>query len=121
MSELLALLDLGSNATRFFLARVTPGVGFRILRDERVQTRLGGGRPGTLPRDAIDLTLRAVHRFLGGVTGGGNGNGRPRVLAVATAAVRDADNRDRLLEALRRREGIDVRVLSGQEEGRLGA
>ena len=43
------------------------------------------------------------------------------MLAVATAAVRDAANRDRLLEALRQREGVDVRLLSGREEAHLGA
>jgi len=40
---------------------------------------------------------------------------------VATAAARDADNRDALLEPLRREAGIEVSVLSGEEEARLGA
>jgi exopolyphosphatase/pppGpp-phosphohydrolase len=67
MAELIALLDFGSNAARFVFARVKPGVGFRVLRQERIQTRLGGGPPGTLPREAVDDTLRAVRRFLRGV------------------------------------------------------
>jgi exopolyphosphatase/guanosine-5'-triphosphate,3'-diphosphate pyrophosphatase len=117
MSELVALIDLGSNAARFLLTRINEGVGFRILKEERVQTRLGSGAPGRLPQDAVDSTLRAIHRFLDGV-----GNGvRPRVVAVATSAVRDAANRERLLEPLRRREGVDVRILSGRQEARLGA
>jgi len=45
MSERLAVLDVGSNAVRFVLARVTPGVEFRVLRHERVQTWLAGSRP----------------------------------------------------------------------------
>jgi len=40
---------------------------------------------------------------------------------VATAAIRDAPNADRLLAALRREEGVKVRILSGLEEARLGA
>jgi len=117
MAELVALLDLGSNACRFVLARVIAGTGFRVLREERVQTRLGGGRPGALPRDAIDATLRSIHRFLGR-----SRTGRaPRVLAVATSAVREAANRKRLLDALRQREGIEVEVLSGSDEAQLGA
>ena len=64
MAELVALLDFGSNAVRFVLARVKPGAGFRVLRQERSQTRLGGGRPGTLPPAAVDDTLRAVRRFM---------------------------------------------------------
>jgi exopolyphosphatase/guanosine-5'-triphosphate,3'-diphosphate pyrophosphatase len=117
MSDLVALLDLGSNAARLLLARVEPGVGYRVLQEKRVQTRLGAGRPGRLPRPAVNATLRAVHSFLEQVTNGA----RPRVLAVATEAVRIAENRDGLLEALRRREGVDVHVLSGRDEGRLGA
>ena len=122
MRELLALVDLGSNAARFVVARIDPGVGFRVVRAERVQTRLGAGPRGRLPLDAVDRTLRSVHRFLHGLGNGGPGNGgRPRVVAVATAAVRDAPNRDRLLEPLRRGEGVKVEILSGAQEAQLGA
>src|SRR5262249_61436881 len=111
------ILDLGSNATRLLLARVDPGDGFRIVRDQRVQTRLGGGPPGKLSRAAIARALETVRSFLASVGGGT----KPRVLAVATAAVREAANQGHLLEALRRRDGIDVRVLSTEDEARLGA
>jgi len=117
MSERLAVLDLGSNAVRMILARVTPGVEFRVLRQERVQTRLAGNRRGLLPLAAVEQTLKAVRNFLAVVRTGSV----PRVLAVATAAVRDAPNADRLLRALRREAGVEVRVLSGAEEARLGA
>ena len=46
--------------------------------------------------------------------------GGPRIVAVATSAVRDAENRERLLDPLRRNEGIDVQVLSARDEARLG-
>jgi len=117
MSERLAVLDLGSNAVRLILARITPGVEFRVLRQERVQTRLGSDRRGRLPRVAVEQTLQAVRSFLAEV----RTESAPRVVAVATAAVRDAPNADRLLGALRRETGVAVRVLSGSEEARLGA
>jgi exopolyphosphatase/guanosine-5'-triphosphate,3'-diphosphate pyrophosphatase len=84
---------------------------------ERVPTRLGGGPPGRLSRDAIDRTRRAVHRFFARHSSARRG---PRVVAVATSAVRDADNRERLLDPLRCREGVDVQVLSAREEAQLG-
>jgi exopolyphosphatase / guanosine-5'-triphosphate,3'-diphosphate pyrophosphatase len=117
MSERLAVLDVGSNAVRLVLARVTPGVGFRVLCQKRVQTRLADSRRGLLPRAAVDQTLRAVRRFLAEV----RGPSPPRVPAVATAAVRDARNADHLLGALRGDAGVEVRVLSGSAEARLGA
>lgn len=118
MPELLALLDLGSNAARFVLACVDPGLGFRVLQKERIQTRLGDDRTGELPADAIALTLSAVRGFLERV---GRTGDALRVMAIGTAAVRDAPNRDCLVEPLRERHGADVRLLGDREEAYLGA
>ena len=117
MAELVAVVDLGSTAVRLVLAHVTPDTAYRVLVEERVPTRLGGGASGTLSREAIDETLRAVHRFFARYSPNGRG---PRIVAVATSAVRDAENRERLLDPLRRDEGIDVQVLSARDEARLG-
>jgi exopolyphosphatase/guanosine-5'-triphosphate,3'-diphosphate pyrophosphatase len=116
-SDLVAIVDLGSTAVRFLLAQIRPRSGFRVLAQDRVPTRLGGGAPGTLPRRAIDQTLRAVHRFFARHSPQGQG---PRIVAIATSAVRDARNRERLLDPLRRNEGIEVQVLSGRDEARFG-
>ena len=115
--ELVAVVDLGSTAVRLLLARIS-NVGFRVLTEERVPTRLGGGAAGILPRGAIEDTLRAVHRFFARYSANGR---RPRVVAVATSAVRDARNRERLLQPLRHHEGINVQILSARAEARLGA
>jgi exopolyphosphatase / guanosine-5'-triphosphate,3'-diphosphate pyrophosphatase len=116
-TDLVAIVDLGSAAVRFLLAQIRPRAGFRILAQERVPTRLGGGRPGTLPRRAIDRTLQAVHRFF--LRNSPQDQG-PRIVAIATSAVRDARNRERLLDPLRRNEGIEVQVLSARQEARFG-
>ncbi len=79
-------------------------------------TRLASGPPGTLPRKGVKAVLRGVHRFLQDVRNGGE----PRVVAVATAAVRDAKNSRRLLGPLRSKEGVDVEILSARQEARLG-
>src|SRR3954453_22789387 len=89
--ELVAIVDLGSTAVRLLLAKIKPDKGYRVLTEERVATRLGGGAPGVLSRDAIDETLRAVHRFFAEPRTEGRG---PRVVAIATPAVRDARNRE---------------------------
>ena len=117
MAELVAVVDLGSTAVRFLLARIVQNSGYKVLVEERVPTRLGGGLPGILPREAIDETLKAVHKFFLRYSKDAWG---PRVVAVATSAVREARNRERLLGPLRRKEGIEVRILSARDEGRFG-
>jgi exopolyphosphatase/guanosine-5'-triphosphate,3'-diphosphate pyrophosphatase len=116
-SDLVAIVDLGSNAVRLLLAQIRPRTGFRVLAQERVPTRLGSGTPGTLPRRAVDRTVRAVHRFFARHAPESRS---ARVVAIATSAVRDAHNRERLLGPLRRYEGIEVQVLSGHDEARFG-
>lgn len=120
-SELLTLFDIGSNAVRCLLAELTPGIGFELLRQERGQTRLGGGSAGILPKTAIEDTVEIIRDFLQEVQMEVPGGHHTRVLAIATAAVRDATNRNDLLCRLQREAGVTVRVLSGEEEARLGA
>jgi exopolyphosphatase/guanosine-5'-triphosphate,3'-diphosphate pyrophosphatase len=117
MSDVVALIDIGSNAARCIIARVFPGLGFEVLHQDRLQTRLGSGQGGVLPRGAVRETLAFVRRFLSMA----RKQYQPRVMAVATAAVREAVNRDDLLGTLEREEDVVVQVLSGEEEARLGA
>lgn len=116
MGETVALLDLGSNAVRFVLARLDPASGVKIILEERVPTRLGAGPDGVLPRVAVDRTVMAATHFLERVS-----RKAPRVIAIATSAVREAENREELLEPLRKAGPVEVRVLTGSEEARLGA
>jgi len=72
----------------------------------------------------VDDTLRAVRRFVREARRRAEklDNRHPlRLIAIATSAVREADNRDRLLGPLRREHGVEARVLTGAEEARLGA
>src|SRR5215475_6991220 len=86
MAELVAVVDLGSTAVRFLIAKIVPNSGYRVLVEERVPTRLGSGRPGILRREAIDESLKAVHKFFARYSRDSWG---PRVVAVATSAVRE--------------------------------
>jgi exopolyphosphatase / guanosine-5'-triphosphate,3'-diphosphate pyrophosphatase len=116
MSECVALIDLGSNAVRLLLAQLEAGGGTRIVEQERVQTRLGAAADGMLCERAVARTIDAVRRFLDRTR-----DWQPRVLAIATAAARDAPNREAVLAPLRSIDGLELRVLSCAEEARLGA
>lgn len=117
-TESIALVDIGSNAVRCVIARLDARPGVEIAFRERVQTRLGQSASDELPPAAIEATLRAARRFLKRVR---RDHATARVLAVATGAVRDASNRDALLVPLGRLGIHEIRILSGDDEGRLGA
>lgn len=120
-SELLTLIDIGSNAVRCLLVELTPGNGFTVLRQERAQTRLGSGCIGALPETAVNDTVEVISSFLQEVRQESQVKESLRTVAIATAAVRDATNRNDFLRKLKRETGVSVRVLSGEDEARLGA
>ena len=111
----LAVVDVGSNSVRLFLCtgweRGGPG-------GERVSTvtglRRGAGPDGSIAPDA----LARLDDCLAGYAERVRGFAPDLVVAVATSAVRDAPNRGRVAEIVRRRLGVDPSVLSGDEEAR---
>jgi exopolyphosphatase/guanosine-5'-triphosphate,3'-diphosphate pyrophosphatase len=113
----LAAIDLGSNTIRLLVADVDRGTGLRPVHDEQVVARLGQGlaRSGVLAPEAMERALTAVRRCRDRA----RALGAARVLVVATAAVRQARNRDEFLGRLAGEIGVVARVASGAEEARL--
>ncbi len=115
----LAAIDVGTNTIRCIVVETADGGEFRILDDERAMVRLGEGLSATgsisaeswaRARDALDRMRKIVDGFDVTV-----------VEAVATSAVRKADNGDAFVEAMARETGIRIRVISGEEEAELAA
>lgn len=105
-----AVIDIGSNSVRLLLL-----CGGRA-RQEMETTRLGAGTAQRrLQPESMARTVEAVARFCAQARAAG----AERVLAFATSAVRDAVNREELLQVLRARCGLEVDVLSGAEEANL--
>jgi exopolyphosphatase / guanosine-5'-triphosphate,3'-diphosphate pyrophosphatase len=111
-----ACIDIGSNTTRLLVADCD-GAGLSEVHQDRVFTRLGPELRGTgriSPAKVAEIVevvgrQRELARDLG----------TERVSAVATAALRRAENRDELLAALEAGCGLAVTVLTGEEEARL--
>jgi exopolyphosphatase/guanosine-5'-triphosphate,3'-diphosphate pyrophosphatase len=118
-SETLAAIDIGTNSVHGVVARMTQGEAgprFEILDREKEVVRLGssGGDMRELSDDAIDRAVAALARFRQVA----EVHGAP-VTAVATSAVREAENRDVLIDRARAEAGVHVKVISGVEEARL--
>ncbi|MCS6918279.1 MAG: hypothetical protein NZM28_00740, partial [Fimbriimonadales bacterium] len=108
-----AVIDIGSNSTLLLIGERV-GAGWRVLLDTARITRLGEGfsHSQTLQPQAIERTLRAIQEYLAI----GEAHGVKRVLAVATAAVREARNREALVELLP--ASVEFTVLSESDEAR---
>jgi exopolyphosphatase/guanosine-5'-triphosphate,3'-diphosphate pyrophosphatase len=111
-----ACIDIGSNTTRLLVAEPVDGRVRELLR-QRAFTRIGKDlqRDDTIPLKKIRevarivATQERVARELGSET----------IRAVATAAIREAANQEQLTRAIADRTGLEVVVLSDEEEARL--
>ncbi len=111
-----AVIDVGTNSTRLLVADVAGGRVSPVDRRSTV-TRLGRGvdLSGLLSAEAIEDVCAAI----GGYVGILEELGTETVDAIATSAVRDADNGSAFIAELRERFALSARVLDGEEEARL--
>ncbi|HWH20778.1 MAG TPA: Ppx/GppA family phosphatase [Solirubrobacterales bacterium] len=111
-----AVIDIGSNSTRLLVADVLDGRVTPIERRSTV-TRLGRGvdLSGRLAAEAIEAACAAVDPYVATL----QELGAEAIDAVATSAVRDAENGSAFIAELRERFALSARVLDGDEEARL--
>jgi exopolyphosphatase/guanosine-5'-triphosphate,3'-diphosphate pyrophosphatase len=111
-----AVVDMGTNSTRLLVADVVDGVVREVERRSTV-TRLGRGvdTSGQLASEAIEDVCAAVADYISIY----EELDAERVSAVATSAVRDAENAQVFRAELRERFALDVRVLDGADEATL--
>jgi exopolyphosphatase/guanosine-5'-triphosphate,3'-diphosphate pyrophosphatase len=111
-----ACIDIGSNTTRLLAAEVSDAV-LRPLAADRRFTAIGDAvdADGAIPGDKIAEVASVVD---GQVVMAWE-LGVERIRAVATAAIRDASNCAELVDAVARRCGVQIDVLTGEDEARL--
>jgi exopolyphosphatase / guanosine-5'-triphosphate,3'-diphosphate pyrophosphatase len=113
----IAVADLGTNSTRLLVADVTADGRLTQLERRTEVTRLGEGvdASGRLSPEAMRRVYDALARY-GEFA---ESAGAERRIAVATSAVRDADNGSELVAHVRERLDFDLRTITGDEEARL--
>jgi exopolyphosphatase/guanosine-5'-triphosphate,3'-diphosphate pyrophosphatase len=108
-----AALDLGTNTTRLLVADVDDGRVEEIAVRARI-TGLGEGVDAR--RKLLPLSIARVRNTLTDYRRELESLGAERVLAVATSAVRDADNGEAFLGEVEWSYGFTTRLLSGEDE-----
>jgi exopolyphosphatase / guanosine-5'-triphosphate,3'-diphosphate pyrophosphatase len=111
-----AVIDVGTNSVKFQLAQEGLG-GWEPVVDRAEVTRLGEGleASGELGDAPIERTADAV----AGMVAQARSEGAAEIIAVGTAGLRSAPNRARFIDAVRERCGVEVEVISGDDEARL--
>ena len=111
-----AVVDIGTNTTRLLVAEVEDGQVVELERRTLI-TALGQGvdSSGRLAQEAMDRVAEAIAVYREVI----DRLGTERVVALATSAMRDAENGLEFRDYLKERFGIEPRTISGDEEARL--
>lgn len=112
MSKHYAVISIGTNSTRVLLADVAPELPHVDLA-RSIGTRIGEGlgQSGALSEEPMRRTLEAIAQLLRAVRGH-----YVRLFAVATSALRRAENADVFSERVQAMLGVGLQVLTGDEE-----
>lgn len=111
-----AAVDLGTNSTRLLVADVAGDRVGEVVRRLRI-TRLGEGVDAR--RRLLPLPIARVRNCLSDYRRELERLGAERTLAIATSAVRDAENGEAFLGEIEWSYGFSTRLLSGEEEALL--
>jgi exopolyphosphatase / guanosine-5'-triphosphate,3'-diphosphate pyrophosphatase len=113
---LCAAIDIGSNTTRVLVAEPQEGQ-LRKVMEQRAYTQIGADtkRDGTISSakiaevgEVVATQVRLAQEL-----------GAEAIRTVATAAIREAKNRKQAVKEVERIAGVEIDVLSEEEEGRL--
>lgn len=113
----LAAIDVGSNAMRLIMGRLTYDDKLETLENLRLPVRLGQDAFSLkqIREETVQNALDAFIRFRKVA----DDHGVERIRAVATSAMREASNSDMLIDRIARTTGIEIEIISGEEEARL--
>jgi exopolyphosphatase/guanosine-5'-triphosphate,3'-diphosphate pyrophosphatase len=112
-----AVIDVGTNSVKFHVGEQTNDGTWRRVVDRAETTRLGDGlaRSGVISPAAVERTTAAIASM---VEEAGQHHAQA-IVAVGTAGLRSAGNRDEVVAAIELATGITVTTISGEEESRL--
>jgi len=111
-----ACIDIGSNSIRLLIAKVFES-HIEPVYKKLTTTRLGKGisEDGFLKEDSVISTINAIREYIEI----SKKYGCNEIIAFATSAVREAKNKEEFLRKVKKAIGLDVLVISGEDEARL--
>ena len=113
----LGVLDVGSNTVHLLVVDAHRGAHPTPMHDDKSVLRLSEhvGEDGLLSKAGEKDLLKAVQRACDQA----EKQDCDELLALVTSAIREAENGLEVLERIRERTGVDLQVLTGEDEARL--
>lgn len=111
-----AVIDVGSNSVRLVIYRMI-GSAFIPIHNEKVLAALGSGAQltNTLSKEGVEMAMSALLRFKILI----DALEITQYSAIATAAVRAANDGPAFIERVQNEIGLTIEIISGEDEGRL--
>jgi exopolyphosphatase/guanosine-5'-triphosphate,3'-diphosphate pyrophosphatase len=116
-SQCFAVIDAGTNSIKFHIGEREPGGAWRTVVDRAEVARMGEG----FGQDRV-ITAAALERVVAAIQGmvdEARRHGVAAIAAVGTAGLRIASNGADAVAAIAARTGVQIEVISGEDEGRL--
>ncbi len=112
-----AAIDLGSNSFHMLVVELLGPTSFETVLAEKMMIQLGKTAlvSGRLDPETMERGLRCLDEFRRMALA----RRVERTIAVATSAIREAENGKEFLHRAAARSGVSVHVISGREEARL--
>lgn len=116
MNKRVAIIDLGTNTCNLLIAEYRDQ-SYQILYQGKEVVKLGkeGIEKNRLGEDGLQRAIQAIRKHQIRI----REYGAFEVIALATSAIREAINKDWFLQEVREKTGIDLRIISGDQEADL--
>ncbi|WP_373229453.1 Ppx/GppA family phosphatase [Cohnella sp.] len=118
-NQSIGIIDIGSNTVRLSVYQLTENGAYRVLDQGRWPARLSQRMDpqGRMPDQAVEELAEVLQHFLRIC----DKHEVQSIRAVATAAIRQAVNREQLIKRLFDLTGLKIEILSGEDEARIGS
>jgi exopolyphosphatase/guanosine-5'-triphosphate,3'-diphosphate pyrophosphatase len=116
--SVIAAMDIGTNSVRMAMVRLEAEPGsWSVLSQHKETVRLGQDEfaHGRISEEAIQRGVLVLKQFAQIA----RGRGASEIVAIATAALREAENQHEFIERAAAEAGVEVQVVPGVEEARL--
>lgn len=119
MSQLEAVIEIGSTGIRLAVAQIDDDGSWRFIDKAELPVALGWDVFTThlITRETLIQCLRILTEYKAKLAE--YALDKDHVSIIATSALREARNRDAILDRIRIKTGLDVTIINGIEENRL--